>query len=520
MTEEKIKKALAWLIFISILIRIFLSWTLELGNDEVYYWTYAMYPDLSHFDHPPMVGWIIQLFSFNLFFESELFLRLGSLIFGSLNCLLMFYIGKEIKDSLTGLYAALLYTTSVYGFIITGIFILPDTPQMFFWLLAVFFAIKSSSVTQIDRISKRNMILTGLFTGFGMLSKYTSIFIWTGVISYICLFNRKWLKSKWLYLSFFITLLIFSPVIYWNIKNNFISFSFQSERVNLFTSSLRVDYFIMEILGEFLYNNPVNFILIIISLIAIFKKRVELSLNHARLILLISLPMIIIFIIFSLFRRTLPHWTAPGYTTLLIIAAVFLRNKNIGEKFIPAPIKAAGLLLVIVVLIGFLQVNYGLVRFSNPVKTDPIELGKYDLSLEVFGWKQIGKGFTKVLNRDKEKKKLNDDAVIITYRWFPAANLDYYAGRPNQIKTLAIGSINDIHKYYWINQYRGGFFYGMDAYFITTSYDYADPCYIFSDFFEIIEVTDTIRINRAGSHVMNAFIYRMENMKKLPVIKR
>jgi len=263
----------------------------------------------------------------------------------------MFVIGKEIKDSLTGLYAALLYTTSVYGFIITGIFILPDTPQMFFWLLSVYFGIKSLSVQQIDSLAKRNMILTGLFAGLGMLSKYTSIFIWIGVITYIYLFNRKWLKSKWLYLSFLISLLIFSPVIYWNIKNNFISFSFQSERVNLFTSSLRADYFIMEILGEFLYNNPVNFILIIISLIAILKKRIELSLNHTRLIFLISLPMIILFITFSLFRRTLPHWTAPAYTTLLIIAALYLRNKNVAEKFIPAPIKTAGLLLAFVILI-------------------------------------------------------------------------------------------------------------------------------------------------------------------------
>lgn len=520
MSEEKIKKALASLIIISVLIRIFLAGSLELGNDEVYYWTYAMYPDFSHFDHPPMVGLIIQLFSLNLYFDSELFLRLGSIIFGSLNCLLIFLIGKEIKDSLTGLYAALLYTTSVYGFIITGIFILPDTPQMFFWLLSVFFAVKSLSSSQIDNGAKKNMILTGIFTGLGLLSKYTSIFIWIGILVHIILFKRKWLKSKWLYLSLFVTLIVFLPVIYWNIKNNFISFTFQSERINLFSSSLRVDYFIMEILGEFLYNNPVNFVLIIITLIAIIKNRVELPLNHIRLILLISLPMIIIFIIFSLFRRTLPHWTAPGYTTLLIITASLLRSKNQNGKLIPTPVKAAGILLVFVVITGFLQINYGLVQFTNPVKTDPVELGKYDLSLEVFGWEQIGNGFSKVQKREKEKNILSDKAVIITYRWFPAANLDYYAGNPNQTKVLAIGSLNDIHKYFWINQYRGGFFYGMDAYFITTSYDYADPEYIFSDFFENIETADTIRIERAGKHVMNAFVFRMENMKRIPAIKR
>ncbi|MCK9271867.1 MAG: hypothetical protein M0P50_15635, partial [Bacteroidales bacterium] len=64
-TPAKIKQALALIILFSVLLRGLLSWWLELGNDEVYYWTYARYPALSHFDHPPMVGFFIQAFSFN-----------------------------------------------------------------------------------------------------------------------------------------------------------------------------------------------------------------------------------------------------------------------------------------------------------------------------------------------------------------------------------------------------------------------------------------------------------------------
>lgn len=39
----------------SLLIRALAAGLLELGNDEVYYWTYALFPDWSHFDHPPML---------------------------------------------------------------------------------------------------------------------------------------------------------------------------------------------------------------------------------------------------------------------------------------------------------------------------------------------------------------------------------------------------------------------------------------------------------------------------------
>ena len=71
------KQKLGVLLLISTAIRMVVGDSIQLGNDEVYYWTYAKFPDWSHFDHPPMVGLFEQLFTLNLFFESELALRLG-----------------------------------------------------------------------------------------------------------------------------------------------------------------------------------------------------------------------------------------------------------------------------------------------------------------------------------------------------------------------------------------------------------------------------------------------------------
>ena len=65
--ESDIQKTLYILIFVTTIIRIIIASTLEFSVDEVYYWTYALYPDLSHFDHPPMVGFVIQLFSPDIF---------------------------------------------------------------------------------------------------------------------------------------------------------------------------------------------------------------------------------------------------------------------------------------------------------------------------------------------------------------------------------------------------------------------------------------------------------------------
>ena len=111
-SNRNIRIALGVLVVVSALARGFIAGFIELGNDEVYYWTYAKFPAMSHFDHPPMVGLAIQAFTLNLTYESELFIRLASVILGTICTILIFLIGQTIKNPLTGLYAAFLYTAS------------------------------------------------------------------------------------------------------------------------------------------------------------------------------------------------------------------------------------------------------------------------------------------------------------------------------------------------------------------------------------------------------------------------
>jgi hypothetical protein len=114
MHQENHKKTLILLLAVSAVVRALLAGWIELGTDEAYYWTFAKYPDWSHFDHPGMVGWVMQLFTLNLLFQSEFFLRLASVVFMTLNTWIMYRIGRELKDEATGLWSALLYTASVY----------------------------------------------------------------------------------------------------------------------------------------------------------------------------------------------------------------------------------------------------------------------------------------------------------------------------------------------------------------------------------------------------------------------
>lgn len=277
LTGSRRKEILFLFIIVSInlIIKAIPASLIELGIDEVYYWTYALFPDWSHFDHPPMVGLTIQFFTLNLLLNNELFLRLGSLIFSSVSIILLYYLVKRIYSAQAAVISVLLFTASIYFNIISGLFILPDTPQVFFMMLALYFGIPAITSLNPSKRDSRYLILFGFFTGLAFLSKYHSLFLWFGFGLYIMLNNRIWFKKLSLYVSFLISLILMTPVIYWNVKNHFISFTFHGSRIGLFNSPLDFSSFMQFNLGQFFYQNPVLSIIFIICLISLFKKRKE-----------------------------------------------------------------------------------------------------------------------------------------------------------------------------------------------------------------------------------------------------
>jgi len=514
-TTFSYRKKLWLLIAVSTLIRGILAAVLELGNDEVYYRLYALYPDWSHFDHPLMVGLVMQVFSFNLFFDSAFFLRLSSVIFGAINLWLIFDIGKSIRNERSGFYAALLYTASVYSFVITGIFILPDTPQNLFCLLALRQMLRTLHYCPHQPESRIRMMNLGILLGLGMLSKYTSVFLWLGVLLYILFYNREWLKSRSLYFSILVSFIITLPILIWNMQNGFVSFGFQGERINILEASLNFNYFITELIGEFFYNNPVNFVLIMIAIIAGLRGKLQMNKAHIRIVLLATLPLIMSFLVFSLFRSTLPHWSAPAYTSLIVLAAVWLDQKReISKSGIPASIIGALSILTIILVLGTLQIRFAL--FDIDHSTNYHDLGKYDPSLDLTGFRQTGEKFAKIVQRDQENGLMPKDAVLAGNNWFPLANYDYYAASPIGMKVYGFGSLNRIHKYAWINQINGGFSLGMDAYYLTDSRDYHSPFGVFEDYFEQVEAADTIQIYTGNKIIKRAFVFRLKNLQKTP----
>ncbi|HEY8733109.1 MAG TPA: glycosyltransferase family 39 protein, partial [Puia sp.] len=162
----------------------------------------------NYFDHPPMVAWLIRITTANLLLHNEIFVRLGAIISSALCTWLIFKMGTFLSDSRTGWFAALLYTSSIYGSIAAGTFILPDSPQMVFWFSAILILLKISRLSAHDRKYTLLWCLFGIATGLCIMSKVHGMFIWLGVGLYAMAINREWLKYPGIYLSVAITLVI------------------------------------------------------------------------------------------------------------------------------------------------------------------------------------------------------------------------------------------------------------------------------------------------------------------------
>ncbi|MGC4020780.1 MAG: glycosyltransferase family 39 protein [Cyclobacteriaceae bacterium] len=498
------KKRVVWLISIATLIRLFLATQLELGNDEVYYWTYALYPDWSHFDHPPMVGIMTQIFSLNLFFKDDFFMRLGPIVLSAASTWIIFLLGKKIKNERTGLYAAFLFTGSIYCSIISGFSLTPDAPLVFFWLLAMNLLVDFLPVEDISLTQRKKILLFGLVAGLAMISKYQGAFLWIGVFAYCLFFNRKWFREISFWLSGIISAIVLLPLVIWNLQNDFISFTFHTARVAP-AWEIRFDYFLTEIFGQIAYNNPVNYILIVIAIIAIVKKKKFIDSNYSKVLLALALPLWIVFTGFSVFRSTLPHWTAPAFIPLILLASAYWSDQS-EKKFFWIKFPAyflGGLLVIALWLINFSPLQLG-------KKSEVTNFGEDDFTQDLYGWDQVNSAFEKISQREEQNGLMQKRSDIISYKWFPGAHIDFYVAQPNNRKLFMLGEMNDIHKYAWINNYRGGLQKGKDYYLIQVSnvFKNNDP---FQNYFEKIEPMDTVQIKRADKVMRYAFFYRLKN---------
>lgn len=434
----------------------------ELGIDEVYYTTYARYPDWSHFDHPPFVGWLIQFTTLNLELTDELFIRLSSVVLAAVNTFLIWQIVRQLSDARSAGIAILLYNGSIYASVIAGAFIMPDTAMLTFLLLAFRSLL---ALVLSEGLEWKHWLGFGIFMGLAMLSKLHAGFLWFGLLVFIFVHRPNWFLRWKLYLSGLITLIMLYPIYHWNAQNEFASFTFHGNRLAGGSGGIQFSSFLQELLGSIAYNGPINFFLIVLTFGALIKRRKISNYTIDSLYLFTGLPLIIAFLGISLFKPTLPHWSAPAYTLMIIPASIYLRTR-MRSVFTWAAMSYS--LVVILMVFGAFMINN--MHFGPRAVSDE-KLGRGDFTLDMSCWEQMGRTFAGVHAAAMEKRLTDSATPVVIHRWFPGAHIDWYIARPNHLRVVSTGDIDHLHKYHWIGLGNGQQFKaGTPHYYITTSH--------------------------------------------------
>ncbi|MFY8090886.1 MAG: ArnT family glycosyltransferase [Chitinophagaceae bacterium] len=473
----------------------------ELGNDEAYYYSYALAPALNYFDHPPMIAWLIQVSTLNLTGVTDACMRLGPIITSTIASIFIFKTTVILRNAKAGWYAVLLYQASVYGGFIAGWFVLPDAPQAPFWCAALYFM--ASLIVQQKENQSKTWYWLGICIGAATLSKVHGLYLWAGFGLYILIHKRNWMLNFRLYLSFLITLLFTTPILIWNIQNNFITYKFHSSRVVV--KNFNSNDLLREIVGEILYQNPVVYGIILIALIYFFKRKIVQQNQIIQWLLCMSLPMIFLFWYFASYNPIFPHWSGPAFVALIIIAALYIEQHT--NRLFPKKITLSLALVyaVVTVAIGFVQFaprNFG--------SQDVHNYGEYCPTLDVSGWKDLSIKFKELKQQDILQNQMQSNSAILVNKWFPAAQLEYYVGRLTHTNLIATGTVEDVHQFAWLNENRH-FTIGQDAYVIVPSNMSIDVDKIYAGYFKEIKKPVTINQIRSNKVVRYFYIWRLKN---------
>ena len=347
-------------------------------TDEPYYWLWSRGLALGYFDHPPMIAYFIRLGT-TLFGNTPFGIRSMAIVSMIAASVLLYVLARTLfDDRRIGLLATLWFSVTPHTAFFSVI-MFPDTPAILFWVLTC------ACLAKVWRTSSGYWwYLAGLSTGLLLLSKYTGVFLIGGIAAWLLASNemRPWLRRYETYLGGLITLILFSPVIYWNAQHGWVSFIKQFGRA-LDTSSDGGLANMATFLGiQAAFVSPVIFIFIIAGLAAAAWRGLERQEANWQLLALTSAPILLYFLIHAFSAEVLPQWPSAAYAGGIVaaVAAFMLPDADIsGRRAIRYSFVAAPWIALAFTLTLFAQMTVRPVLL--PAKDDPLS--------RFFGWAEL-----------------------------------------------------------------------------------------------------------------------------------
>lgn len=499
------------IIFITLitLFRLWYIWQgpLDLSPDEAHYWEWSRRLDWSYYSKPPMVAYIIALFT-GLGGNNEFSVRLGAVIISVIVTLLLYVIAKDIFQSERAALSAAILPNLTPLYTAGSILMTTDPLLILFWGVTIFLLWRALTLKRL-----LYWYLAGISTGLGLLSKYTMFFIYPSILLYL-IFSREdrfWLRRKEPYIAGALSLWLFSPVILWNAQHKWVTVRHMMGQAHI-ADGLRVSIgsFFEFIGSQAGVLTPLIFFGLLYSIWRCGRIGFK-EMERAYLFLFFtSAPVLAFFLLKAFQGKVQANWAVPAYFTAFIATAGvydrIYRTRGVGIKVMAI----AALLLG-----GFITALSYDTRLIRHVGIDPSP--RVNPTSRLIGWEELGNRVGVVIQEmssrpvhavpDLIRGKEGDDTFIFSDTYQVASELAFYL--PGNPTTYNINLGRRMNQYdLWPGFYG---FKGMDGLYVK--WGEADLDKVVKDNFERCEKEPTFYIYRNGRTVRGFTIFRCYNFK-------
>jgi 4-amino-4-deoxy-L-arabinose transferase-like glycosyltransferase len=343
----------------------------DLRTDEAYYWTWSKENVLSFLDHPPMVAWFIR-FGTAIFGDTNFGVRFAGLVaMLATQLLLADMVWRVTREVRAVAIAVLMMEASLYyGLLMTKVS--PDMP-----LIPFVTAMAWALVRLTESNDARWWLAAGSFAGLALLSKFTAVLLLPAVIAFMWMpkWRGRWLRSPYPWAAALIALVLFLPVLIWNMQHDWASFRFQAVRA---TATHQWSF---RTFGEFIgmQFGLVGFVLlpVVLTAVALTARR---GFRRADAVaLLLSSAVLVPFVYFlwkSLSLRvgdTWPDFIWPFGFAAAAINLAMLRQEGWSASFVELSFRWAriaivsGIAFVVAVFFYYVALPFNFIGRTDPV---------------------------------------------------------------------------------------------------------------------------------------------------------
>lgn len=441
--EATARRLIRWrLAAIGLIAYLFALRVLYLGQvdlilDEMYYWTYNLYPALSYLDHPPLTAWLIWLGT-RLAGDTIFGVRLPVLVLAPLAAWFAYLYGRDMIDRNAGLIAALL-VFSIPAYFAAGMLMTPDATLVAAWAAALYFF--QRGLVHDDRSAFAGL---GIAMGLGMLAKYTMVLLAPAAFVFMLLDPgaRRWFRRPEPYLAAMLAAVLFLPVMIWNMQHDWASFAFQATRRLLehpgFSSHMIVVFTLLMLA-------PLAAPAAAYVIGPVRKLLCEID-RHRLFMLSMTLVPLAIFAIYGIFSPVKFHWAVPVWLGILplISATVLPRPEAAKRRLLDLLNRLWGPALVAKAIVFGLLLHYIALGLPGIALTD----GR----LGYLGWQEMA-GAVHELEQSVEAETGRRPVIAGMSKWSVAAALSFHDvdGRRDNITSRNIVGMRGSQWEYWFD---------------------------------------------------------------------